>query len=93
MLKRFFSKDGGEIDWSIIFVVMMLALIGLASLYVAGTHDASVNVTRMVLLQLAYYVVGIIGVMIIMPNRTICFCGWYGTHDCRAILLFEILLC
>ena len=49
MLKRFFSKDGGEIDWSIIFVVMMLALIGLASLYVAGTHDASVNVTRMVL--------------------------------------------
>ena len=31
MLKRFFSKDGGEIDWSIIFVVMMLALIGLAS--------------------------------------------------------------
>ncbi|KAA8434059.1 FtsW/RodA/SpoVE family cell cycle protein [Weissella sagaensis] len=66
MLKRFFSKDGGEIDWSIIFVVMMLALIGLASLYVAGTHDAGVNVIRMVVLQLAYYIVGIIGVAILM---------------------------
>ena len=66
MIKRFFSSEG-EVDWSIIFVVMMLALIGLASLYVAGVHDTiGVNVTRMVIMQAAYYIVGIIVVMIIM---------------------------
>ena len=67
MIKRFFSSEGGVIDWSIIFVVMMLALIGLASLYVAGIHDTvGVNVWRMVIMQGAYYVVGIIAVMVIM---------------------------
>lgn len=67
MIKRFFSSEGGVIDWSIIFVVMMLALIGLASLYVAGVHDTvGVNVWRMAIMQGAYYVVGIIAVMVIM---------------------------
>ncbi|MBJ7691797.1 FtsW/RodA/SpoVE family cell cycle protein [Weissella confusa] len=67
MIKRFFSSEGGVIDWSIIFVVMMLALIGLASLYVAGVHDTvGVNVWRMVIMQGAYYIVGIIAVMVIM---------------------------
>ena len=66
MIKRFFAHEG-EVDWSIIFVVMMLALIGLASLYVAGTHDTvGVNVTRMVIMQAAYYFAGIVVVMIIM---------------------------
>jgi len=67
MLKKFFNTDG-EIDWAIIFVVLMLALIGLASLYVAGIHDTSstINVTRMVMMQAAYYVVGIVIVVIIM---------------------------
>ncbi|MDU2152848.1 MAG: FtsW/RodA/SpoVE family cell cycle protein, partial [Weissella confusa] len=52
MIKRFFSSEGGVIDWSIIFVVMMLALIGLASLYVAGVHDTvGVNVWRMVIMR------------------------------------------
>ena len=67
MLKKFFNTDG-EIDWAIIFVVLMLALIGLASLYVAGSNDTSgtINVTRMVAMQGAYYIVGIFVVAIIM---------------------------
>lgn len=67
MLKKFFNIDG-EIDWAIIFVVLMLALIGLASLYVAGSYDTSgtINVTRMVAMQGAYYFVGIVVVAIIM---------------------------
>lgn len=67
MLKKFFNTDG-EIDWAIIFVVLMLALIGLASLYVAGSNDTSgtINVTRMVAMQGAYYVVGIFVVAVIM---------------------------
>lgn len=67
MLKRFFNTDG-EIDWSIIFVVLMLALIGLAALYVAGSHDTSetIRVQRMVMMQGAYYIVGIGVVALIM---------------------------
>ena len=81
MIKRFFSSEGGVIDWSIIFVVMMLALIGLASLYVAGVHDTvGVNVWRMVIMQGAYYIVGIIAVMVIMrfDSRT-------GTATCETL--------
>ena len=30
-----------RIDWGIIFCVLLLALIGLASIYVAASHDSS----------------------------------------------------
>ncbi|QOD85895.1 rod shape-determining protein RodA [Weissella viridescens] len=66
MFKRFFNAKG-EIDWSIVFVVLMLAIIGLASIYVAATHDATgINVKRMVAMQFIYYVLGVVVVIFIM---------------------------
>lgn len=66
MFKRFFKAEG-EIDWGIIFVVMMLALIGLTSLFVAASHDSQVvSVVRMVAMQGIWYVLGIIAVLVIM---------------------------
>ncbi|MCM0583229.1 rod shape-determining protein RodA [Weissella diestrammenae] len=66
MVKRFFGGKG-EIDWSIIFVVLMLALIGLASVFVAASHDSNtVSPIRMVVMQGVWYVLGIIAVVIIM---------------------------
>jgi rod shape determining protein RodA len=45
----------------------MLALIGLASLYVAAYHDTGVvSVFRMVFMQALWYVIGMVAVMIIM---------------------------
>lgn len=56
-----------RIDWGIIFCVLLLALIGLASIYVAGTHDTQkVSVVRQVVTQLAWYVIGTILVVVIM---------------------------
>ncbi|SUP61043.1 Uncharacterised protein [Weissella viridescens] len=66
MFKRFFNAKG-EIDWSIVFVVLMLAIIGLASIYVAATHDATgINVKLMVAMQFIYYVLGVVVVIFIM---------------------------
>lgn len=66
MFKRFFKAEG-EIDWGIIFVVLMLALIGLTSLYVAVSHDSTiVSVTRMVVMQGIWYIIGIVAVLVIM---------------------------
>lgn len=61
------DESESRIDWGIIFCVLLLALIGLASIYVAGTHDRqTVNVTRQVVTQLAWYVIGSILIVIIM---------------------------
>lgn len=61
------SETESRIDWGIIFCVLLLALIGLASIYVAAEHDQqSVNVARAVVTQLAWYVVGTILVIVIM---------------------------
>lgn len=61
------DESESRIDWGIIFCVLLLALIGLASIYVAGTHDRqTVNVTRQVITQLAWYVIGSILIVIIM---------------------------
>lgn len=66
MLKRFFGTKG-EIDWGIIFVVLMLALVGLASIYVAAAQDTALtSVTRVVVMQGIWYVLGIIAVALIM---------------------------
>ncbi|KRM10101.1 FtsW/RodA/SpoVE family cell cycle protein [Lentilactobacillus farraginis] len=66
--KRSTDKDkASRIDWGIIFCVLMLALIGLASIYVAATHDSSAtSVTRQVASQLVWYVIGVVAVVIIM---------------------------
>ncbi|HJE85962.1 FtsW/RodA/SpoVE family cell cycle protein [Levilactobacillus brevis] len=56
-----------RIDWGIIFCVLMLALIGLASIYVAATHDSSAtSVTSAVVSQLVWYVIGTVAIIIIM---------------------------
>lgn len=56
-----------RIDWGIIFCVLLLALIGLASIYVAAVHDQQpVNVARSVVTQLIWYVIGTILVVVIM---------------------------
>lgn len=67
-MQRSQSEDmESRIDWGIIFCVLLLALIGLASIYVAGTHDKQqVSVVRQVVTQLAWYVIGAILVVVIM---------------------------
>ncbi|KRN75393.1 hypothetical protein IV73_GL000558 [Weissella kandleri] len=66
MTRRILGEKG-EVDWSIIFVVMMLALIGLASIYVAASHDAAtVSASKMIIMQAIWYVLGIASVTFIM---------------------------
>ncbi|AEV94964.1 FtsW/RodA/SpoVE family cell cycle protein [Pediococcus claussenii] len=61
------KEDNSRIDYGIIFPVLMLAIIGLASIYVAATHDTSgVSVTRQVVSQLAWFTIGTILVIGIM---------------------------
>ena len=38
------EDSDSRIDYGVIFCVLMLALIGLASIYVAATHDSSAPV-------------------------------------------------
>ncbi|MBM7543676.1 rod shape determining protein RodA [Weissella beninensis] len=61
------TADDSRIDWGIIFVVLMLALIGLASIYVAASHDSSVtSVFRVMLPQLLWYIIGTVIVIVLM---------------------------
>ena len=55
-MQRSQSDDESRIDWGIIFCVLLLALIGLASIYVAAVHDTggSTSVMRQVA-GLVYY--------------------------------------
>ena len=60
------ERENSRIDYGIIFPIMMLALVGLASIYVAASNDTkSVNVVRMVVIQLIWYVIGI-GIVAVM---------------------------
>lgn len=61
------KDDSSRIDYGIIFPVLMLAIIGLASIYVATTHDTSAtSILRQVFSQLIWYILGIIIVAVIM---------------------------
>lgn len=61
------ARDSSRIDYGIIFPVMVLALIGLASIYVAASHDTkSVNIVRMVITQVIWYIVGVGIVAVVM---------------------------
>ncbi|WP_295729813.1 FtsW/RodA/SpoVE family cell cycle protein [uncultured Limosilactobacillus sp.] len=84
-----------RIDWGIIFCVLLLALIGLASIYVAGTHDRQqVSVVRQVVTQLAWYVIGTILVVVIMQFdseqlwKIAPVAYWIGIFLMYAILVF-----
>ncbi|KRN81821.1 hypothetical protein IV87_GL000769 [Pediococcus ethanolidurans] len=73
----------------------MLALIGLASIYVAASHDTgSVKVIRQVASQLVWYVLGIAAVVVIMQFdseqlwRLAPYAYWFGIFLLVAVLLF-----
>ncbi|NVY95650.1 rod shape-determining protein RodA [Lactobacillus sp. DCY120] len=60
-------EDDARIDYGVIFSVMILALIGLLSIYVAAAHDSNAtNPWKMVISQFVWYFVGAVGVFIIM---------------------------
>lgn len=90
-------KDDNEsrIDWGIIFCVLMLALIGLGSIYVAASHDSSsTSVVKAVVSQLVWYVIGIIAVAIIMQFdseqlwKIAPYVYWLGIGLLAAVLVF-----
>nr|WP_187324679.1 FtsW/RodA/SpoVE family cell cycle protein [Liquorilactobacillus mali] len=65
-LTRADNKDV-RIDYGIIFSVLVLAVIGIASIYVAASHDTSTSsVTKMILTQVVWYAIGTIAIVIIM---------------------------
>ncbi|GEL14758.1 FtsW/RodA/SpoVE family cell cycle protein [Pediococcus cellicola] len=65
---RIRRREGdSRIDYGIIFSVLMLALIGLASIYVAAAHDTGgVSVRQQVISQLIWYVLGVVAVVVLM---------------------------
>lgn len=84
-----------RIDWGIIFCVLLLALIGLASIYVAASHDSSGSgVVRQVVTQLAWYLVGTVMVIVIMQFdseqlwKLAPIAYWAGIFLMVAILIF-----
>lgn len=85
-----------RIDWGIIFCVLLLALIGLASIYVAASHDSQggTSVARQVVTQLAWYLVGTIMIIVIMQFdaeqlwKLAPIVYWVGIFLMYAILVF-----
>ena len=66
-MQRSQSDEENRIDWGIIFCVLLLALIGLASIYVAAVHDRQpTSVARQVITQLVWYAIGTILIVVIM---------------------------
>ncbi len=61
------EEEDARIDWGIIFCVLVLAVIGLASIYVALRHDTStVSIVRTMLSQFVWYVIGTVAVIFLM---------------------------
>ncbi|WP_251576188.1 FtsW/RodA/SpoVE family cell cycle protein [Limosilactobacillus agrestimuris] len=95
-MQRSQSDDESRIDWGIIFCVLLLALIGLASIYVAAVHDTggSTSVMRQVVSQLIWYIIGIILVVVIMQFdseqlwKVAPLAYWVGIFLMFAILVF-----
>ncbi|BAP86097.1 cell division protein FtsW [Paucilactobacillus hokkaidonensis JCM 18461] len=88
-------EEDSRIDYGIIFCVLLLALIGLASIYVATTHDTtSTSVVRQVVTQLIWYVIGSFAVVIIMQFdseqlwKVAPIVYWLGIFLMFAILVF-----
>ena len=95
-MQRSQNDDESRIDWGIIFCVLLLALIGLASIYVAAVHDTggSTSVTRQVISQLIWYIIGTILVVVIMQFdseqlwKVAPLVYWVGIFLMFAILVF-----
>lgn len=89
------NENESRIDWGIIFCVLLLALIGLAAIFVAANHDKTpVNVSRTVLMQFAWYVIGTIIIIVIMQFdseqlwKVAPIAYWIGLFLMYAILVF-----
>lgn len=66
-MRRTNEEEDSRIDWGIIFCVLVLAVIGLASIYVALKHDTStVSIARTMLSQVIWYAIGCLAVVFIM---------------------------
>ncbi|MFC6163425.1 FtsW/RodA/SpoVE family cell cycle protein [Lactiplantibacillus dongliensis] len=83
-----------RIDYGIIFSIMMLGLIGLASIYVAASHDSSsVNVTKQVITQIMWFIIGTALAIIIMQFdseqlwRVAPIAYWFGIFLLAAVLV------
>ncbi|MEY8442316.1 FtsW/RodA/SpoVE family cell cycle protein [Lactobacillaceae bacterium 24-114] len=95
-MQRSRNDEESRIDWGIIFCVLLLALIGLASIYVAAIHDTggSTSVTRQVVSQLIWYIIGTILVIVIMQFdseqlwKVAPIVYWVGIFLMYAILVF-----
>ncbi len=60
-------KSEDRIDYGIILSVMLLALIGMAAIYMAVSHDtSSTSTTRALIMQALWYVIGGIGIFFVM---------------------------
>ena len=54
------EEEDARIDWGIILSVMVLAIIGMLSIYVAASHDTStMSVPRTLISQAMWYAIGI----------------------------------
>lgn len=89
------DEDESRIDWGIVFCILMLALIGLGSIYVAASHDSSsTSVVKAVASQLIWYVLGVIAVAIIMQFdseqlwKIAPYVYWLGVGLLVAVLFF-----
>ncbi|MFT8458103.1 MAG: FtsW/RodA/SpoVE family cell cycle protein [Liquorilactobacillus ghanensis] len=61
------ENEDARIDYGIIFSVLVLAVIGMGSIFVAAGHDTSTtSVSRALLMQFIWYAIGIGAVVILM---------------------------
>ncbi|KRM97562.1 rod shape determining protein [Liquorilactobacillus aquaticus DSM 21051] len=61
------DNDDSRIDYGIVFSVLILAVIGMASIYVAAKHDTSTtSITKALLMQVVWYGLGTTAVVVIM---------------------------
>ncbi|HIW70867.1 MAG TPA: FtsW/RodA/SpoVE family cell cycle protein [Candidatus Limosilactobacillus merdipullorum] len=89
------GDEESRIDWGIIFCVLLLALIGLASIFVAAYHDRQqVSIARQVITQLVWYLIGTVMIVVIMQFdaeqlwKLAPMAYWVGIFLMYAILVF-----
>lgn len=89
------DDEESRIDWGIIFCLLLLALIGLASIFVAAYHDRQqVNIARQVVTQLVWYFIGVVMIVVIMQFdaeqlwKLAPIAYWIGIFLMYAVLVF-----
>ncbi len=89
------NSYGDQIDWGIIFSVLMLAIIGMIAIFVAVSHDTSTtNVTHQLIPQLIWYAIGSVAIILIMQFdseqlwKITPLAYWFGIFLLAAVLVF-----